>query len=216
MARAERSKTYVIGGDGRVFNREAISVIIRMAVANGAARLIVGQNGILSTGGQAEDFGIKFNAANGSSAPEKVTDMIYASTQKITQYYITDHAAMDFGQLGRTAIGDTLIDIIDPVDDYEIMMRQLFNFDAIGQLFARGFRICFDAMHAFTGPYATRILEDTFGAETGSVINAVPSPDLGCRHPGPNPVWAHELVAIMDAPGHPILGRRPMEVVIAI
>ena len=42
-------KTYVIGGDGRFFNTQAIGVIIRMAAANGAARLIVGQNGILST-----------------------------------------------------------------------------------------------------------------------------------------------------------------------
>ena len=42
-------KTYVVGGDGRFFNAEAIGIIIRMAAANGAARLIIGQNGILST-----------------------------------------------------------------------------------------------------------------------------------------------------------------------
>lgn len=36
-------KTFVIGGDGRFFNAEAVEVIIRMAAANGAARLIVGQ-----------------------------------------------------------------------------------------------------------------------------------------------------------------------------
>jgi len=40
-------KTYVVGGDGRFFNSAAIGTIIRMAAANGAKRLIVGQGGIL-------------------------------------------------------------------------------------------------------------------------------------------------------------------------
>ena len=85
-------KTYVLGGDGRFYNSEAIGIIIRMAAANGAARLIVGQNGILSTpavsnlirkyktdggiilsashnpGGEDGDFGVKFNAPNGGPA----------------------------------------------------------------------------------------------------------------------------------------------------
>ena len=39
----------VLGGDGRYFNRQAIQIIIRMAAANGFARVIVGQAGMLST-----------------------------------------------------------------------------------------------------------------------------------------------------------------------
>jgi hypothetical protein len=39
----------VVGGDGRFYNREAIATIIRMAAANGVARLIVGRDGLLST-----------------------------------------------------------------------------------------------------------------------------------------------------------------------
>ena len=44
-----RDGTLVVGGDGRYYNRPAIQTIIRMAVANGVARLIVGRGGLLST-----------------------------------------------------------------------------------------------------------------------------------------------------------------------
>src|SRR3546814_10723271 len=40
-------KTLTLGGDGRYFNDRAIQTILRMAAANGAARVLVGQNGIL-------------------------------------------------------------------------------------------------------------------------------------------------------------------------
>ena len=225
-----QGKTYVVGGDGRFFNKDAIGTIIRMAAANGAARLIIGQNGILSTpaasnlirknktdggiilsashnpGGEDGDFGIKFNAANGGPAPEKITDEIFARTLDISEYKITNDAAGDIGKIGSYTLGDCTIDVIDAVNDYEMLMQDLFDFDAIAALFKGGFRICFDAMHAVTGPYATRILEDTLGAAQGSVINAVPSPNFGGGHPDPNPVWAKELVKIMEGPDAPDFG----------
>lgn len=223
-------KTYVVGGDGRFFNAEAIGTIIRMAAASGAARLIVGQNGILSTpaasnlirkyktdggiilsashnpGGENGDFGIKFNAANGGPAPEKITDAIFARTLEITEYKIAEEAAGDITNVGTFAIGTCTVDVIDSVDDYQVLMQELFDFDAISAMFSGGFRICFDAMHAVTGPYATRILEGTLGAPKGSVINAVPSVDFGGGHPDPNPVWASELVAIMEGADAPDFG----------
>lgn len=41
--------TLVVGGDGRYFCKEATELIVRMCGANKVARLLVGQNGILST-----------------------------------------------------------------------------------------------------------------------------------------------------------------------
>lgn len=225
-----RGKTYVLGGDGRFFNTNAIDTIIRMAAANGAARLIVGQSGILSTpavshlirknntdggiilsashnpGGEAGDFGVKFNGPNGGPAPEMVTDQIFACTQTITEYYLAEASGGDIDTIGSYRVGDMDVDVIDPVADYEAMMRELFDFDAISTLFASGFRICFDAMHAVTGPYAKRILEDALGAPVGSVLNAVPLPDFGGGHPDPNPVWASELMSVMNGPDAPDFG----------
>lgn len=39
----------LLGGDGRFYNDEAIQVIIKMAIANGVRRVVVGQHGLLST-----------------------------------------------------------------------------------------------------------------------------------------------------------------------
>ena len=44
-----RGKTFILGGDGRFYNDIAIQKLIKMAAANGIGKLIVGQNGFLST-----------------------------------------------------------------------------------------------------------------------------------------------------------------------
>ncbi|NBC47331.1 MAG: alpha-D-glucose phosphate-specific phosphoglucomutase [Gammaproteobacteria bacterium] len=217
--------TLVVGGDGRFYNREAVQTILRMAAANGVARVLVGQGGILSTpaasciirkyqtqggivlsashnpGGPDEDFGIKFNIDAGGPAPESVTNAIYARTCSIDQYRIVDAAAIDLDQLGERQLGATRIEVIDPVADYAELMASLFDFDAIRKLFQSGdFRMRFDAMHAVTGPYAIEILEHRLGAEGGTVMNGVPLEDFGGGHPDPNLVHAHELVAMTEGP----------------
>ncbi len=220
-------KSFVIGGDGRFFNAAAIQTILKMAAANGAARAVVGQGGILSTpavshlirkrgtdgglvlsashnpGGIDEDFGIKYNIANGGPAPETVTAGIHAETQKIAAYRISDAADVDLNQLGSSRIEEMTVEVVDPVADYADLMETLFDFNKIRALFQGGFTLCFDAMHAVTGPYATEILQRRLGAADGSVINAIPSEDFGGGHPDPNPVWAKTLMQRMmsdDAP----------------
>ncbi len=223
-------KTLVIGGDGRYFNDTAIQTIIAMATANGAARLIVGQGGILSTpaashlirkrgadggiilsashnpGGPDGDFGVKYNIANGGPAPEGVTSKIVTATRTIAEYKIVEGAAADLDHLGETQIESTVVEIVDSVADYAALMETLFDFDRIAALFRDGFTMRFDAMHAATGPYALAILEGRLGAPSGTVINAVPLPDFGGGHPDPNPVYAKPLFDLMMSDAAPDMG----------
>jgi phosphoglucomutase len=101
-------------------------------------------------------------------------------------------------------LGAMRIEVVDPVASYAALMQQLFDFGRIRALLTRGdFRLCFDAMHAITGPYAHAILEGQLGAPAGSVINGTPLPDFGGGHPDPNPTYAEELIGRMfgaDAP----------------
>ena len=66
--------------------------------------------------------------------------------------------------------------------------------------------MCFDAMHAVTGPYAKAILEGHLGAPPGTVMNGIPLEDFGGGHPDPNLVYAEELVRIMNTPDGPNFG----------
>lgn len=223
-------KTLVIGGDGRYYNDTAIQLIMRIAAANGAARLIVGEKGFLSTpaascvirkyqasgglilsashnpGGPDEDFGIKYNIANGGPAPESITDAIYQLTQEIQSYKIIDAEAIDLGKQGIYTIGETEINVIDPVQDYAVLMGQLFDFDSIRALFQSGFKLQLDSMCAITGPYAKAIIEGELGAPAGSVINAEPLPDFGGLHPDPNPVHAKVVFNTMFGDNPPDMG----------
>tara|TARA_R110002124_G_scaffold143766_1_gene308576 strand:- start:1470 stop:3101 length:1632 start_codon:yes stop_codon:yes gene_type:complete len=223
-------RTLVVGGDGRYFNDRAIQVILRMAAANGAVRCIVGQGGILSTpaashlirkraadgglilsashnpGGPDEDFGLKYNGPNGGPATESVTDRIFAQTKVVDVYRILNAHDVDLDSLGQSVLGAMTVEIVDPVADYAALMQTLFDFDKIRALFAGGFTMRFDAMHAVTGPYAVAILEDALGAPKGTVINGVPLPDFGGGHPDPNPIWAKPLMDEMYGANAPDFG----------
>ena len=174
-------KTFVLGGDGRYFNDRAVQVILRMAAANGAARVIVGAGGLLSTpaashlirkhrtdggfilsashnpGGIDADFGVKFNGANGGPAPEALTARIHDATTKIARYRVLDAQDVDLSSPGTAMLGEMTVEVVDPVADYAALMESLFDFDAIAGLIAGGFSLRFDAMHAVTGPYARAI-----------------------------------------------------------
>lgn len=220
----------VVGGDGRFHNDVAIQTILSMAAANGVAKVIVGQSGLLSTpaasciirkyeavggiilsashnpGGPKGDFGIKYNGANGGPAVESVTEKIFAQSLKIESYDVAENSPIDLDSLGKTAIGDMDVEIIDCVQDYADMMEDLFDFPTMRTMIASGFTLCFDAMHAITGPYAREIFITRLGAPKDSVINGTPLPDFGGGHPDPNPVYAKDLFDKMFSAASPDFG----------
>lgn len=210
-----------LGGDGRYYNAQAIQTIIKMAAANGFSKVLVGKGGILSTpaashvirkyqtlggiilsashnpGGPDDDFGIKYNTPNGGPAPEKITEAIFAISKTIKQYQLVDFPNIDLDQLGLTEIDEFSVEVIDPVRDYADLMESMFDFEAIRALFASGFSIKFDAMHAVTGPYAQEIFTQRLGAPVNSLMNCQVSETFGGGHPDPNLTYAEELVKIV-------------------
>jgi phosphoglucomutase len=231
VAERPAGSTLVIGGDGRYHNRTVISQAIRIAAANGYARVLVGQGGILSTpaashvirkygasgglilsashnpGGPDEDFGIKYNIANGGPAPEAVTEAIYARTQSIDRWMMVEAGDIDLDRIGTAHVGDMAVEVIDPVADYAALMEELFDFPAIRAAVASGaLTMAFDAMHAVTGPYANEILEGRLGFPAGTVRGGVPLEDFGGHHPDPNLVHAAELYDLMMSPDAPTIG----------
>lgn len=214
-------KTFLVGGDGRFYNDIAIQKIIKIAAANNVKKLVIAQNGFISTpagsvvirkyglngglilsashnpGGENGDFGIKYSNETGGQVPGSVTDAIYQQTLSIKEYKICEGNDVDLSQIRDFEYCGMQISIIDAVKDYVEMMQNIFDFSAIKSMFANGFTMRFDAMNAVTGPYAVEIFENILKAPKGSVVNATPMPDFGGLHPDPNLVHAKSLVDFM-------------------
>ena len=214
-------KIFVLGGDGRYYNKIAIQKIIKMAAANGMKKLIIGQNGYISTptssrvlldnradggfvltashnpGGINGDFGIKYATATGGQCPTQISDKIYENSKNICEYKTLEAPDVNLSKLGIQKLGNMEIEIIEPISIYAKMMEEIFDFPAIKKMFASGFTMRFDAMNAVTGPYAIKIFEEILGAKKGSVVHAVPMEDFGGLHPDPNLIYAKELVDFM-------------------
>ncbi|XP_055945545.1 phosphoglucomutase-1-like [Argiope bruennichi] len=214
-----------VGGDGRYYVKEAVQKIIKICAANKVKKLVVAQNGIMSTpavsclirkkgcdggiiltashnpGGENEDFGIKFNISNGGPAPDGCTNSIYKLSTEIKEYYICPDLECDISKIG---INDYLIEnepfrveIIDSVDDYLELMKEIFDFPALKSHISSGFKVLINCMHGVTGPYAKRIFVSELGADANSVVNGVPLEDFGGHHPDPNLTYAADLVEAM-------------------
>ncbi len=223
--------TFVVGGDGRYYNRQAIQIILKMAAANNIGRILVGCGGIFSTpaasavirkynafggiilsashnpGGPNGDFGVKYNVSNGGPAPEKVTNAIYDRTKTISEYKILDAADINLDRPGSFKLGTMEVEVIDSVNPYVELMQELFDFDKIKSMVSSdNFRMCMDSLHAVTGPYAKALFEKHLGAKEGTVQNGEPLEDFGGGHPDPNLVYAHDLVEIMFGDNAPDFG----------
>eukprot|EP00602_Paraphysomonas_sp_CaronLab_P005290 CAMPEP_0185017350 /NCGR_PEP_ID=MMETSP1103-20130426/305_1 /TAXON_ID=36769 /ORGANISM="Paraphysomonas bandaiensis, Strain Caron Lab Isolate" /LENGTH=1067 /DNA_ID=CAMNT_0027546715 /DNA_START=48 /DNA_END=3251 /DNA_ORIENTATION=+ len=128
----------LIGGDGRFHNDIATQVIVKMAVANGVRRIVIGEEGLMSTpaisavirergpkwqkcfgafiltashnpGGPNEDFGIKYNCENGGPAPESLTNAIYNITRTISNIKI----CVEFPHIDTSAPGSLIVPSTD-------------------------------------------------------------------------------------------------------
>ncbi|WP_019220026.1 alpha-D-glucose phosphate-specific phosphoglucomutase [Bartonella florencae] len=223
-------KLFIVGGDGRYFNRTLLQIVLKMAAAHGVARVKVGRGGILSTpavshlirkthahggiilsashnpGGKEGDCGIKYNIANGGPAPDSLCEALYAASQKLSYYKIFEAPDVDLDSEGTSFISSMRVDIINPVADYVALMQEIFDFDCIAKAVERGLTLRFDAMHAVTGPYAHEIFEKSLGFAEGTVVNGVPLPDFAGGHPDPNLVYAKDLFNLLMSDQGPDLG----------
>ncbi|MEJ1276518.1 hypothetical protein NN561_007423 [Cricetulus griseus] len=187
--------TMVVGSDGRYFSRTATEIVVQMAAANGIGRLIIGQNGILSTpavsciirkikaaggiiltashcpGGPGGEFGVKFNVANGGPAPDVVSDKIYQISKTIEEYAICPDLRIDLSRLGRQEFDlenkfkPFRVEIVDPVDIYLNLLRTIFDFNAIKSL--------------LTGPSQLKIRVDAMHGVMGPYVRKVLCDELG-------------------------------------
>lgn len=222
-----QDSTLVIGGDGRYYNDVVIQLIAKIGAANGVKKLIIGQNGLLSTpatshvirsyenvtggiiltashnpGGPENDLGIKYNLSNGGPAPESVTNKIFEESLKLTEYkIIKDLPEIDLSKIGTTEINGFTIQIIDSTKDYVDYLKEIFDFELIKNFINTedNFTVLFDALNGITGPYGYEIFVNQLGLPESSVQNYKPLPDFGGLHPDPNLTYAKTLVTKVDS-----------------
>lgn len=229
-----RGSLLVVGGDGRFFLKEAIDLIIRICAANGVGRLMIGQNGILSTpavsslirshkanggiiltashnpGGPENDFGIKFNCDNGGPAPDQLTNKMYDLSTEIKEYKIADGIAVDLGKIGTNTFDVNgkpfVVDIIDSVSNYVELMKSIFDFDKLKPFVSgsKPLKMRIDALNGVTGPYVREIFLNQLGATEDNVVHTIPLPDFGGLHPDPNLTYAKDLVDNVSAGNYDI------------
>ncbi|KAJ2793259.1 hypothetical protein H4R21_005966, partial [Coemansia helicoidea] len=201
--------------------KDAVQAIVRIGAANGIARFVIGQDGILSTpaasalirargadggiiltashnpGGPENDFGIKYNTRNGGPAPESVTDAIYAATKAISEYREADLGGpVDLATVGTQTFGELEVEIVDSVEGYVALTKSIFDFELIRSFREQnpGFSLLFDALNGVTGPYGRRIFVDELGFPESALDQCTPLEDFGGSHPDPNLTYAHKLV----------------------
>ncbi|XP_027565537.1 phosphoglucomutase-like protein 5 [Pipra filicauda] len=187
--------TMVVGSDGRYFSKTAIEIVVQMAAANGIGRLVIGQNGILSTpavsciirkikaaggiiltashspGGPGGEFGVKFEVANGGPAPDMVSEKIYQISKTLEEYAICPDLRVDLSRLGRQEFDlenkfkPFRVEIVDSVEIYLNLLRSIFDFSAIRNL--------------LTGPNQIKIRIDAMNGVMGPYVRRILCDELG-------------------------------------
>ncbi|XP_057237336.1 phosphoglucomutase-like protein 5 [Malurus melanocephalus] len=206
--------TMVVGSDGRYFSKTAIEIVVQMAAANGIGRLVIGQNGILSTpavsciirkikaaggiiltashspGGPGGEFGVKFEVANGGPAPDMVSEKIYQISKTLEEYAICPDLRVDLSRLGRQEFDlenkfkPFRVEIVDSVEIYLNLLRSIFDFNAIRNL--------------LTGPNQIKIRIDAMNGVMGPYVRRILCDELGAPANS-----AINCIPLEDFGGHP-------------
>ncbi|XP_016402661.1 phosphoglucomutase-1-like, partial [Sinocyclocheilus rhinocerous] len=152
-------------------------------------------------GGPNGDFGIKFNISSGGPAPEGITDKIFQISKSLQEYHICPELKVDFSTIGKQTFEvDTFkpftVEIVDSVESYAEMLRDIFDFAALKELLSgpNHINVRLDAMHGVVGPYVKKIVCEELGSPANAAVNCVPSEDFGGHHPDPNLTYAADLV----------------------
>ncbi|NWR46000.1 PGM1 protein, partial [Regulus satrapa] len=203
--RDRQGASLVVGGDGRYLNKSAVELIVQMAAANGIGRLVIGQNGILSTPALDSLTFPPCLFRPAGPAPEAITDKIFQISKKIEEYAICPDLQVDLGTIGKQQFDlenkfkPFTVEIVDSVEAYANMLRSIFDFSALKELLSgkNQLKIRIDAMHGVVGPYVKKILCEELGAPANSAVNCTPLEDFGGHHPDPNLTYAADLVQTM-------------------
>ncbi|MFL1781168.1 Phosphoglucomutase [Candidatus Hepatincolaceae symbiont of Richtersius coronifer] len=207
-----KDKTFVIGGDGRYYTKQALNIIVSIGIANGAKQILIAKNALLSTpsasniirkykldfgfilsashnpGGIYGDFGIKINDNKGAPLSSFFTDNIYKVSQTISKYKTLENFNLDCTKETEQTILGTQIKIIDPIADYANMMEEIFDFNEIYDLFhKKNFKLMYDGLNGVTGNYAKEIFSNRLGLSNEFLINHISQEDFGGLIPDPSP-----------------------------
>jgi phosphoglucomutase len=144
-------------------------------------------------GGPDEDFGIKFNLAQGQPADEAFTDRVYERSlaiEEVLSFPLEDDAHLDLSAPPGTVYplsGTATLTVVDPFPAYLESLRASFSFEKLRALASRpDFRLLFDGMHGAGGPFARRLLVEELGLPERSLMRCDPRDDFGGGHPDPN------------------------------
>lgn len=111
-----------------------MSTIIRKYKTQGGIVLTASHN----PGGPDADFGIKFNCDNGGPAPDNVTNKIYEITKTLQCYKIIPDININIDKVQSISVEvdgrPFTVDIINSVNDYVELMKEIFDFTSIKKL----------------------------------------------------------------------------------
>lgn len=99
-------------------------------------------------------------------APENVTEAIYEITKTISSYKSVDLPEIDLKKIGTVTVGPLEVQIIDSTADYIVLLKEIFDFDAIKTfLHSEGApKVLFDALSGVR-PIPRSIKQDLFADE---------------------------------------------------